>query len=84
MTSLVFGNFFFDYYSHRFGLEFKLGFGLGLELGLGLRLVLWVRFFSLNYEMYASTERAPRLFLKKNGCKFPMKRTEGAEIILQF
>ena len=63
MTSLVFGNFYFDYYSYRFGLEFRLGFGLGLELGLGLRLVLWVRFFSLNYEMYARTERAPSLFL---------------------
>ena len=59
MTSLVFGNFSFDYYSHRFGLEFRLGFGLGL------RLVLWVRFFSLNYEMYARTKRAPSLFLKK-------------------
>ena len=53
MTSLVFGNFYFDYYSYRFG--------LGLELGL--RLVLWVRFFSLNYEMSARTERAPSLFL---------------------
>ena len=62
MTSLVFGNFYFDYYSYRFGLGFRLGFGLGLELGLGLRLVLWVRFFSLNYEMYARTERAPSLF----------------------
>ena len=66
MTSLVFGNFYFDYYSYRFGLEFRLGFGLGLELGLGLRLVLWVRFFSLNYEMYARTERAPSLFQLKN------------------
>ena len=59
MTSLVFGNFYFDYYSYRFG----LGFGLGLELGLGLRLVLWVRLFSLIYEMSARTERAPSLFL---------------------
>ena len=62
MKSLVFGNFYFDYYSYRFGLEFTLGFGLGLELGLGLRLVLWVRFFSLNYEMYACMERVPSLF----------------------
>ena len=55
MTSLVFGNFCFDCYSNRFG--------LGLELGLGLRLVLWVRLFSLIYEMSARTERAPSLFL---------------------
>ena len=63
MTSLVFGNFYFDCYSYRFGLGFRLGFGLGLELGLGLRLVLWVRLFSLIYEMPARTERAPSLFL---------------------
>ena len=63
MMSLVFGNFYFDYYSYRFELGFRLGFGLGLELGLGLRLVLWVRFFSLNYEMSARTEREPSLFL---------------------
>ena len=36
VTSLVFGNFSFDYYSYRFG----LGFSLGFELGLGLGLVL--------------------------------------------
>ena len=60
MTSLVFGNFYFDYYSYRFGLGFRLGFGL--ELGLGLRLVLWVRFSGLNYEMSACTERAPSFF----------------------
>ena len=60
MTPLVFGNFYFDYYSYRFGLWFRLG----LELGLGLRLVHWVRFFSLNYEMSACTERAPSLFQK--------------------
>ena len=64
MTSLVFGNFYFDDYSYRFGLGFRLGFWLGLELGLGLRLVLWVRFFSLNYEMSGHTERVPSLFLK--------------------
>ena len=65
MTSLVFlfGNFDFDCYSYRFGIGFRLGFGLGLELGLGLRLVLWVRLFSLIYEMSARTERAPSLFL---------------------
>ena len=63
MTSLVFGNFYFDGYSNRFGLGFRLGFGLGLELGLGLRLVLWVRLFSLIYGMSARTERAPSLFL---------------------
>ena len=61
MTSLVFGNFYFDYY--RFGLGFTLGFELGLELGLGLRLVLWVRLLSLIYEMSARTERAPNLSL---------------------
>ena len=44
-----------------FGLEFRLGFGL--ELGLGLRLVLWARFFSLNYDMSARTEPVPSLFL---------------------
>ena len=32
VTSLVFGNFYFDYYTYKFGLEFKLG--LGLRLGL--------------------------------------------------
>ena len=64
MTSLVFGNFYFDYYSYRFGLEFRLGFGFGLELGLGLRLVLWVRFFSLNYEMYEKYNSF--LYLKKS------------------
>ena len=77
MTSLVFGNFYFDYYSYRFGLEFRLGFGLGLELGLGLRLVLWVRFFSLNYEMYARTECAPSLFhflIKSNLCCLDKKK----------
>ena len=75
MTSLVFGNFYFDYYSYRFGLEFRLGFGFGLELGLGLRLVLWVRFFSLNYEMYVRTERAPSLFQNFNANKidYPLK-----------
>ena len=35
VTSLVFGNFYFDYYTYKFGLEFKLDLGLGL----GLRLV---------------------------------------------
>ena len=60
MTSLVFGNCYFDYYSYRFG----LGFRLGLELGLGLKLVLWVRLFSLIYEMFARTKQAPSLFLK--------------------
>ena len=37
MTSLVFGNFYFDYYNYRFGLGFRLGLGLGLGLRLGLR-----------------------------------------------
>ena len=61
MTSLVFRNFYFDYYSYRFGLGFRLGFGLGLGLGFGLR--LRVSFFSLYYKMSARTERAPSLFL---------------------
>ena len=39
MTSLVFGNFYFEYYSYRFGLGFRLGLGLGLGLGLRLGLV---------------------------------------------
>ena len=43
MTSHVFGNFYFEYYSYRFGLGFRLGLGLGL--GLGLRLGLRVSFF---------------------------------------
>ena len=64
MTSIVLGNFYFDYYSNRFGLGFRLGFELGLELGLGLRLVHWVGFFSLNYKMSARTRRAPSLFQK--------------------
>ena len=51
MTSLIFENFYFDYYSYRFR--------LGLGLGLGLR----VRFFRLYYKMSLCTERAPRLFL---------------------
>ena len=59
MTSLVFRNFYFDYYSYRFGFGFRLGFGLGLGLGFGLR----VSFFSLYYKMSARTERAPSLFL---------------------
>ena len=42
MTSLVFGNFNFDYHTYRLGLGFRLGFGLGL--GLGLRLGLRVSF----------------------------------------
>ena len=42
MTSLVFGNFYFDYYTYRFGLGFRLDFGLGL--GLGLRLGFRVSF----------------------------------------
>ena len=53
MTSLVFRNFYFDYYSYRFGLGFRLGLGLGLR----------VSFFSLYYKMFARTERAPSLFL---------------------
>ena len=57
LWSFVFGNFYFDYYSYRFGLGFTLGFELGL------RLVLWVRLFSLIYEMSARTERAPNLSL---------------------
>ena len=40
MTSFVFGNFYFDYYTCRFGLGFKLGSGLGLGLGLRLGLGL--------------------------------------------
>ena len=36
--SLIFVNFYFDYYSYGFGLGFWLG--CGLELGLGLRLGL--------------------------------------------
>ena len=42
MTSLVFRNFCFDYYSYRFGLGFRLGFGLGLGLGFGLGLFFLV------------------------------------------
>ena len=34
MTSLIFENFYFDYYSYRFGLGIELGLGLGLMLGL--------------------------------------------------
>ena len=60
MTSLVFRNFYFDYYSYRFGLGFGLGLGLGF--GLGLR----VSFFSLYYKMSARTERAPSLFHFRN------------------
>ena len=68
MTSLVFGNFYFEYYSYRFGLGFRLGLGLGLGLGLrlglglGLRLGLRVSFFWLYNKMSARTERAPSLF----------------------
>ena len=36
--SLVFENFYFNYYSYKFGLGFRLGLGLGLGLGLRLRL----------------------------------------------
>ena len=66
MTSLVFRNFYFDYYSYRFGLGFRLGFrlGFGLGLGLGFGLGLRVSFFSLYYKMSARTERAPSLFQK--------------------
>ena len=60
MTSLVFRDFYFDYYSYRFRLGFGLGLGLGFELELGLR----VSFFRLYYKMFARTERAPSLFLK--------------------
>ena len=63
MTSLVFRNFYFDYYSYRFGLGFRLGFGLGLGLGFRLGLGLRVSFFSLYYKTSARTERAPSLFL---------------------
>ena len=47
--SLVFGNFYFNYYSYKFGL------GLWLELGFRAG----VRFY---YEMSARMERAPRRF----------------------
>ena len=63
MTSLVFRNFYFDYYSYRFGLGFRLGFGLGLGLGFRLGLGLRVSFFTLYYKMSARTECAPSLFL---------------------
>ena len=63
MTSLVFGNFYFDYYRYRFGLGLRLGFGLGLRLGLSLG--LRVSFFRLYYQMSPGTERAPSIF-KKN------------------
>ena len=65
MTSLVFRNFYFDYYSYRFGLGFRLGFGLGLGLGFGFGLGLGLRvsFFRLYDKMSARTERAPSLFL---------------------
>ena len=63
MTSLVFRDFYFDYYSYRFGLGVRLGFGLGLGLGFGLELGLRVSFFSLYYKMSARTERVPSLFL---------------------
>ena len=45
VTSHVFGNFYFDYYSYRFGLGFKLRLGieLGLRLGLGLRVSFFCR-----------------------------------------
>ena len=36
--SLIFGNFYFDYYTFRFELGLRLGFGLGLGLRLGLGL----------------------------------------------
>ena len=39
VASLVFGNFYFDYYSYRFGLGFRFGVGLGLKLGLGIRVI---------------------------------------------
>ena len=48
VTSLIFGNFYFDYYTYRFGLGFRLGFGLGL--GLGLRLGLKISFFRIYFK----------------------------------
>ena len=59
--SLVFGNFYFDYYTYRFGLVFRLGFGLGL--GLGLRLGLRVSFVRLYFKMSGRMEHLPSLFL---------------------
>ena len=63
MASLVFENFYFDYYTYRFGLRFRLGFGLGLELGLRLGLGLRVSFFRLYFKMSALMEDSPSLFL---------------------
>ena len=68
MTSLVFGNFYFDYYTYRFGLGSRLGFGL--ELGLGLRLGLRVSFFRLYFKMSGRMEHSPSLFqIFKGICK---------------
>ena len=44
VTSLVFGNFCYDYYTCRFGLGFRLGFRLGVGLGLRIGLQLGVSF----------------------------------------
>ena len=62
--SLVFGNFYFDYYTYRFGLGFSLGFELGLRLGLRLGLGLRVNFFRLYFKTSARMEHSPSLFLK--------------------
>ena len=64
MTTLIFGNFYFDYYTYRIVLEFRLGFGLGL--GLGLRLGLRVSFFRLYFKMSERMEHSPSLFLNNN------------------
>ena len=39
VTSLIFGNFYFENYPYRFGLGFRLNFGLRLGLGLRLKAV---------------------------------------------
>ena len=50
VTSLVFENFYFDYYPYRFGLGFRLGFGFGLGLGLRLGLGHRVGFSRLYFK----------------------------------
>ena len=67
VTSLVFENFYFDYYTYSFELGFRLGFGLGLGLGLRLGLGRRVSFFRLYLKLSARTERAQSLFLVFKG-----------------
>ena len=60
--SLVFRNFYFDYYTYRFGLGFRLGFGW-VRARIRVKVELGLVFFRLYFKMSVQMEHSPSLFL---------------------